>query len=127
MKHLDGYIELKDHSKDIIISGGENISAIEVESVLYCHPTVLEAAVVGRPDDHWGETPCAFVKLKDGCNASAEEIIKFCRNRLPHYMAPRTVVFEDLPKTSTGTTQKFVLREKARAMGSLPKKSISKL
>jgi acyl-CoA synthetase (AMP-forming)/AMP-acid ligase II len=127
VKHPDGYIELKDRSKDIIISGGENISTIEVESVLYSHPTVLEAAVVGRPDDHWGETPCAFVKLKDGCNASAEEIIKFCRNNLPHYMAPRTVVFEDLPKTSTGKTQKFVLREKARAMGSLPKKSISKL
>ncbi|XP_062163850.1 butanoate--CoA ligase AAE1 [Alnus glutinosa] len=127
VKHPDGYIELKDRSKDIIISGGENISTIEVESVLYGHPTVLEAAVVGRPDDHWGETPCAFVKLKDGCNASAEEIIKFCRNNLPHYMAPRTVIFEDLPKTSTGKTQKFVLREKARAMGSLPKKSISKL
>ncbi|KAE8055834.1 hypothetical protein FH972_012652 [Carpinus fangiana] len=127
VKHPDGYIELKDRSKDIIISGGENISTIEVESVIFSHPLVLEAAVVGRPDDHWGETPCAFVKLKDGCNASAEEIIKFCRNQLPHYMAPRTVVFEDLPKTSTGKTQKFVLREKAKAMGSLPRKSFSKL
>ncbi|KAB1203551.1 putative acyl-activating enzyme 1, peroxisomal [Morella rubra] len=127
VKHPDGYIELKDRSKDIIISGGENISTIEVESVIFSHPAVLEAAVVGRIDDYWGETPCAFVKLKDGFNASAEEIIKFCRDRLPHYMAPRTVVFQDLPKTSTGKTQKFVLRERANAMGSLSKKGISKL
>jgi len=127
VKHPDGYIELKDRSKDIIISGGENISTIEVESVLFSHPAVLEAAVVGRPDDHWGETPCAFVKLKDGCNATSDEIIKYCRDHLPHYMAPRTIVFEDLPKTSTGKTQKFVLREKAKAMGSLTKRSASKL
>ncbi|KAJ4702270.1 putative AMP dependent ligase [Melia azedarach] len=127
VRHPDGYIELKDRSKDIIISGGENISTIEVESVLFSHPFVLEAAVVGRPDEHWGETPCAFVKLKDGCNASAEEIIKYCRDRLPHYMAPRTVVFEDLPKTSTGKTQKYVLKEKAKAMGSISKKTTSKL
>ncbi|GAA0183058.1 ligase [Lithospermum erythrorhizon] len=123
--HPDGYIELKDRSKDIIISGGENISTIEVESVIFTHPSVLEAAVVARPDDHWGETPCAFVKLKDGCEASASDIIQYCRDRLPHYMAPRTVVFDDLPKTSTGKTQKFVLREKAKALGSLSK--ISKL
>ena len=128
VKHSDGYIELKDRSKDIIISGGENISTIEVEAALFSHPAVLEAAVVGKPDDYWGETPCGFVKLKNGCNANAEEIIKFCRDRLPHYMAPRTVVFlADLPKTSTGKTQKFVLREKAKTMGSLPKKSISRL
>ncbi|KAF6172454.1 hypothetical protein GIB67_006967 [Kingdonia uniflora] len=127
VKHSDGYIELKDRSKDIIISGGENISTIEVESVLFSHPAVLEAAVVARPDDHWGETPCAFVRLKDGYNCNTEEIIKFCRDRLPHYMAPRTIVFEDLPKTSTGKTQKFVLREKAKAMGSLTKKNSSKL
>ncbi|KAK9943883.1 hypothetical protein M0R45_009475 [Rubus argutus] len=118
IRHPDGYIEIKDRSKDIIISGGENISTIEVESVLFRHPDVLEAAIVGRPDEYWGETPCAFVKLKDGCNASAEDIIKFCRGRLPHYMAPRTVIFEDLPKTSTGKVQKYVLREKAKAMGS---------
>ncbi|KAL0392282.1 UNVERIFIED_CONTAM: putative acyl-activating enzyme 1, peroxisomal [Sesamum radiatum] len=123
VKHPDGYIELKDRSKDIIISGGENISTIEVESVIFSHPAVLEAAVVGRPDDHWGETPCAFVKLKDGFSATAEDIIKYCRDRLPRYMAPRTVVFEDLPKTSTGKTQKFVLRQKAKAMGSLSKTS----
>ncbi|XP_027914945.1 probable acyl-activating enzyme 1, peroxisomal [Vigna unguiculata] len=121
VKHPDGYIELKDRSKDIIISGGENISTIELEGVIFSHPAVLEAAVVGRPDEYWGETPCAFVKLKEGCTATAEEIIQFCRNRLPHYMAPRTVVFADLPKTSTGKTQKFVLREKARALGSLTK------
>lgn len=128
VKHPDGYIELKDRSKDIIISGGENISTIEVESVLFSHPAVLEAAVVGRPDDHWGETPCAFVKLKDGCvNVTAADIIKFCRDHLPHYMAPRTVVFEDLPKTSTGKTQKFILREKAKAMGSSLHQKTSKL
>ncbi|XP_022132737.1 probable acyl-activating enzyme 1, peroxisomal [Momordica charantia] len=126
VRHPNGYIELKDRSKDIIISGGENISSIEVESVLFSHPSILEAAVVGRPDDHWGETPCAFVKLKDGRSASEEEIIKFCREHLSHYMAPRCVVFKDLPKTSTGKTQKFILKEEARAMGSLPKR-ISKL
>ncbi|KAL2895577.1 putative acyl-activating enzyme 1 peroxisomal [Bienertia sinuspersici] len=128
VKHPDGYIELKDRSKDIIISGGENISTIEVESVIYSHPAVLEAAVVGRPDDYWGETPCAFIKLKDGHdNVTAADIIRFCRDRLPHYMAPRSVVFEDLPKTSTGKTQKFVLREKAKALGSLSHKKNSKL
>ncbi|XP_055820948.1 butanoate--CoA ligase AAE1-like [Solanum dulcamara] len=125
VKHPDGYIELKDRLKDIIISGGENISTIEVESVIFSHPAVLEAAVVGRPDDHWGETPCAFVKLKDGYNASANEIIKHCRDRLPRYMTPKTVIFDDLPKTSTGKTQKFVLRQRAKAMGSVSK--ISKL
>ncbi|XP_060207819.1 butanoate--CoA ligase AAE1-like isoform X1 [Lycium barbarum] len=123
VKHPDGYIELKDRSKDIIISGGENISSIEVESVLFSHPAILEAAVVGKPDDYWGETPCAFVKLKDGNNETADEIIKYCRGRLPHYMSPKTVIFDDLPKTSTGKTQKFVLRQRAKAMGSIPKAS----
>ncbi|KAK9740140.1 hypothetical protein RND81_03G014600 [Saponaria officinalis] len=128
IKHSDGYIELKDRIKDIIISGGENISTIEVESVLFNHPAVLEAAVVGRPHEHWGESPCAFVTLKDGCdNTTAEDIIKFCRDNLPHFMAPRTVVFEELPKTSTGKTRKFVLRERAKAMGTLSHKSVSKL
>ncbi|GAV63472.1 AMP-binding domain-containing protein/DUF4009 domain-containing protein [Cephalotus follicularis] len=126
VRHSDGYIELKDRSKDIIISGGENISTIEVESALFSHPDVFEAAVVGRPDEHWGETPCAFVKLKDGHSATANQLIKYCRDRLPHYMAPRTVVFADLPKTSTGKTQKFVLRERAKAMGSVLR-STSKL
>lgn len=123
VKHPDGYIELKDRSKDIIISGGENISTIEVESVIFSHPSVLEAAVVGRPDAHWGESPCAFVKLKDGCEATAGDIIKFCRDRLPHYMAPKTVIFQDLPKTSTGKTQKFVLRQKAKDLDNLLKGS----
>ncbi|KAJ1298926.1 hypothetical protein BS78_01G491400 [Paspalum vaginatum] len=127
VRHPDGYIQLKDRAKDIIISGGENISSIEVESVIFSHPAVLEAAVVARPDDHWGETPCAFVKLKDGASATEAEIISFCRDRLPHYMAPKTVVFEDLPKTSTGKTQKFLLRDKARAMGSLTKIADSKM
>ncbi|KAL6504187.1 putative acyl-activating enzyme 1, peroxisomal [Orobanche gracilis] len=121
VKHPDGYVELKDRSKDIIISGGENISTIQVESVIFSHPGVVEAAVVGRPDEHWGETPCAFVKLKDGCSVSADDIIEYCRDRLPHYMAPRSVVFENLPKTSTGKTQKFVLRQRAKAMGILSK------
>lgn len=119
VKHPDGYIEIKDRLKDVIISGGENISSVEVETLLFSHPAVLEAAVVARPDDHWGQTPCAFVKLKEGYSADAQEIIKFCRDHLPHYMAPKTVIFKDLPKTSTGKVQKFILREKARALGSL--------
>jgi fatty-acyl-CoA synthase len=112
--HPDGYIELKDRSKDIIISGGENISTIEVEDVLYRHPAVLEAAVVARPDPTWGETPCAFVTLKPEADAPAEDIIAFCRTHLAHFKAPRTVIFGPLPKTSTGKIQKFVLRERAK-------------
>src|SRR5207237_1053154 len=99
--HPDGYIELKDRSKDIIISGGENIPTIEVEDVLYRHPAVLEAAVVARPDPMWGETPCAFVDLKPQATATAEEIIAFCREHLARFKAPRTVLFGPLPKTST--------------------------
>ncbi|HYM31725.1 MAG TPA: acyl-CoA synthetase [Candidatus Cybelea sp.] len=114
--HPDGYIEIRDRSKDIIISGGENISTIEVEGVLYQHPAVMEAAVVARPDEKWGETPCAFVTLKPGKTATAEEIIAFCRQNLAHYKCPRTIVFSDLPKTSTGKIQKFVLRDKAKAL-----------
>ena len=114
--HPDGYIELKDRSKDIIISGGENISSIEIEGVLYTHPAVLEAAVVARPDDKWGETPCAFVELKADAGAVTEaELIAHCRDNMAHFKAPKTVVFGPLPKTSTGKVQKFVLREKARA------------
>ncbi len=115
--HADGYIEIKDRSKDIIISGGENISTIEVESVLYRHPAVLEAAVVARPDETWGETPCAFVTLKPGASATADEIILYCRDHLARFKAPRTVVFGPLPKTSTGKVQKFALREQAKALG----------
>jgi len=119
VKHADGYIEVKDRLKDIIVSGGENISSVEVETVLYSHPAVLEAAVVARPDDHWGQTPCAFLKLKEGFDQNAQEIIAFCRERLPHYMAPKTVIFLDMPKTSTGKIQKYILREKAKALGSI--------
>ena len=113
--HPDGYIEIKDRSKDIIISGGENISTIEIEDVLYRHPAVLEAAVVAKPDERWGETPCAFVTLKQEGAATADDIIGFCRGRMAHFKAPRTVVFGPLPKTSTGKIQKFVLRERAKA------------
>jgi len=114
--HPDGYIEIKDRSKDIIISGGENISTIEVESVLYRHPAVLEAAVVARPDETWGETPCAFVTLKPGASATADDIIRFCREHLARFKAPKTVVFGPLPKTSTGKIQKFALRDQAKAL-----------
>ena len=114
--HPDGYIELRDRSKDIIISGGENISTIEVEGVIFGHPKVLEAAVVARPDEKWGETPCAFVTLKPGETATAEEIIGYCRDNLAHFKAPRTVIFSDLPKTSTGKVQKFKLRDRASAL-----------
>jgi len=112
--HPDGYIEIKDRSKDIIISGGENISTIEVEDVLYRHPAVLEAAVVAKPDPNWGETPCAFVTLKDGAQAEPAEIIAFCRERMARFKAPRQIIFGPLPKTSTGKIQKFVLRERAK-------------
>ncbi len=112
--HPNGYIELKDRSKDIIISGGENISTIEIEGALYRHPAVLEAAVVAKPDDKWGETPCAFITLKPGAAATEAEIIAFCRDTLAHFKCPKTVVFGELPKTSTGKIQKFVLRERAK-------------
>jgi len=116
--HPDGYIELKDRSKDIIISGGENISTIEVEGVLYRHPAVLEAAVVARPDEKWGETPCAFVTLKDGAAATGDELVAFCRGHLAGFKVPRTVVFGPLPKTSTGKVQKYVLRQQAKELSS---------
>lgn len=114
--HPDGYIALKDRSKDIIISGGENISSVEVEGILYKHPSVMEAAVVARPDDKWGETPCAFVELKPGAEVTDAELIAFCRDNMAHFKAPKTVVFGALPKTSTGKIQKFVLRDQARAL-----------
>lgn len=114
--HEDGYIEIRDRSKDIIISGGENISSIEVEDVLYRHPDVSEVAVVARPDETWGETPCAFVTLKDGCSLSEVELIGFARENLARFKAPKTVVFGPLPKTSTGKIQKYLLREQARQL-----------
>ncbi|KAL8246759.1 hypothetical protein R6Q59_007975 [Mikania micrantha] len=122
--HTDEYLEIKDRSKDVIISGGENLSSVEVESVLYTHAAVNEAAVVARADDFWGETPCAFVSLKAGMvgKVAEKELVEFCRGKLPGYMVPKTVVFkEELPKTSTGKIQKFVLREMAKKMGPLTK------
>ncbi|WP_047229343.1 acyl-CoA synthetase [Pseudomonas brassicacearum] len=117
VRHPDGYVEIKDRLKDIIISGGENISTIEVEDVLYRHPAVLEAAVVARPDEKWGETPCAFITLKADCQDTREaEIIRFCREHLAGFKLPKTVVFSELPKTSTGKIQKYVLRGWAKAL-----------
>ncbi|GJN05331.1 hypothetical protein PR202_ga22951 [Eleusine coracana subsp. coracana] len=118
--HPDGYVEIRDRSKDVIISGGENISSVEVESVLYGHPAVSEAAVVARPDEFWGEMPCAFVTLKDkdAATVTPADIISWSRDRMPRYMVPKTVVFRaDLPKTSTGKIQKYVLRKLANDMG----------
>ena len=111
----DGYVKIKDRSKDIIISGGENISSIEVEDALYRHPAVMAAAVVAMPDAKWGEVPCAFVELKEGTNPSAAEMIDFCRSRMAHFKAPKHVVFGALPKTSTGKIQKFILRQQAKS------------
>ncbi len=112
--HPDGYIEIKDRSKDVIISGGENISSIEVEDVLYRHPKVREAAVVAKPDEKWGETPCAFITASD--EVTAEEIIEFCRANMAHFKVPKTIVFGDLPKTSTGKIQKYLLRNRTREL-----------
>ena len=116
VRHPDGYIEVKDRSKDIIISGGENISSLEVEECLYRHPRIMEAAVVARPDEAWGEAVCAFVVPKAGATLTAEEVVAWCREHLAHFKVPRTVVFGELPKTSTGKIQKFVLRARARGL-----------
>ena len=115
--HPDGYIEVKDRLKDIIISGGENISSLEIEEVLYRHPAIMEAAVVAKRDAKWGETPCAFVELSPGADAlDADEVIDFCRDHIAGYKIPKTIVFGDLPKTSTGKIQKFILRERAQSI-----------
>jgi fatty-acyl-CoA synthase len=115
--HPDGYVEVKDRSKDIIITGGENVSSLEVEECLYRHPGIMEAAVVARPDATWGESVCAFVVVKPGAGAlSSAEVIAWCREHLAGFKVPRTVVFGELPKTSTGKIQKFMLREKAKAL-----------
>ena len=119
--HPDNYIEIKDRAKDIIITGGENVSSLEVEECLYRHPAVMEAAVVARPDAKWGETPCAFVTLTQAAREVTDEvteaaIIAWCRDHLAHFKAPRTVVFGPLPKTATGKIQKYVLRERAQAL-----------
>ncbi|MBU2966032.1 acyl-CoA synthetase [Amphritea sp. 2_MG-2023] len=112
--HADGYIEIKDRSKDVIISGGENISSIEIEDVLYRHPKIQDAAVVARPDEKWGETPCAFITTSEGETVTEQEIIDFCRENMAHFKTPKRVVVGDLPKTSTGKIQKFLLRNKAK-------------
>ncbi|HQS07349.1 MAG TPA: AMP-binding protein, partial [Xanthobacteraceae bacterium] len=114
VKHPDGYVQLKDRSKDIIISGGENISSIEVEDALYKHPAVSAAAVVARADDKWGETPVAFVELREGASVTVEELIAHCRAHLAGYKCPRHIIFDEIPKTSTGKIQKFKLREMAK-------------
>ena len=114
--HPDGYVEIKDRAKDIIISGGENVSTIEIENALFRHPAVMDTAVVAKPDDKWGETPCAFVTLKPGAQITEAELIQFLRDEIAHYKVPRYVIFGDLPKTSTGKTQKFVLREQAKKL-----------
>ncbi|MEK9858655.1 MAG: acyl-CoA synthetase [Deltaproteobacteria bacterium] len=113
VRHPDGYIELKDRAKDIIISGGENISSVEIENTLYRHSNVLEAAVVARPDEQWGETPCAFVTLKPGSSTSEGELIRFCREHLAGFKVPKSIIFQELPKTSTGKIRKNILREQA--------------
>jgi fatty-acyl-CoA synthase len=115
----DGYVKIKDRSKDVIISGGENISSLEVEDVLYRHPAVLAAAVVAQPDAKWGEVPCAFVEVKPGAQVTGAELIEHCRAHLARFKAPKAVVFGDLPKTSTGKIQKFVLRERARSASAI--------
>jgi fatty-acyl-CoA synthase len=115
----DGYIRIKDRSKDVIISGGENISSIEVEDTLYAHPDITEAAVAARPDEKWGETPCAFVHLRPGAELTEAEVIQWCRDHLAGYKCPKTVIFGELPKTSTGKIQKFKLRDQAKALGSI--------
>lgn len=114
--HPDNYVEIKDRSKDIIISGGENISSVEVEDIMYRHPAIMEVAVVARPDEKWGETPCAFVTVKPGETVTEEEIISFCRDQMAHFKAPKTIIFQELPKTSTGKIQKFQLRNKAKGL-----------
>ena len=115
--HEDGYVQIKDRSKDIIISGGENISSIEIEDLLFRHPDILEAAVVAKTDEKWGETPCAFVTLRDSdCQLREEQVIEYCRDNLAHFKVPKNVVFGELPKTSTGKVQKFNLRELAEAL-----------
>jgi fatty-acyl-CoA synthase len=115
--HPDGYGQIRDRLKDVIISGGENISSVEIEAALHRHPAVQVAAVVARPHARWGESPCAFVELRADMQASEAEIIAFCRDRIAHFKAPRTVVFQTLPKTATGKIQKYLLREAAKALG----------
>jgi fatty-acyl-CoA synthase len=116
IQHPDGYLQIADRAKDIIISGGENISSVEIEGVMMRHPSVLLCAVVAKPDPKWGEVPCAFVELKDGATETEEALIAFAREKLAGFKTPKAVVFQDLPKTSTGKIQKFELRQVARSL-----------
>ena len=115
----DGYVKIRDRSKDIIISGGENISSLEVEEALYRHPAVLSAAVVAQPDEKWGEAPCAFIELKPDASVTADELREFCREHMARFKVPKTFVFRELPKTSTGKIQKFVLRDLAKSASAI--------
>jgi fatty-acyl-CoA synthase len=115
----DGYVKIRDRSKDVIISGGENISSIEVEETLYRHPAVLSAAVVAQPDEKWGETPCAFIELKPGASVTADQLRDFCREHMARFKVPKTFVFREIPKTSTGKIQKFILRELAKSASAI--------
>jgi len=115
-QHPDGYIKITDRSKDIIISGGENVSSVEVEGALMHHPAVMLCAVVAKPDEKWGEVPCAFVELKDGAEATEAELIAFARDRLAGFKSPKQIIFDELPKTSTGKIQKFELRKRVREL-----------
>jgi fatty-acyl-CoA synthase len=117
--HADGYVQIRDRLKDVIISGGENVSSVEVEAVLYRHPAVKAAAVVARAHDRWGEVPCAFVELREGAEENEADIIIFCRQHLAGFKTPKAVLFEELPKTATGKIQKFLLRNRARDLGPL--------
>lgn len=117
--HSDGYVKIKDRSKDVIISGGENISSLEVEEILFRHPAVNIAAVVAKPDEKWGEVPCAYIELRPGASATEAEIIEFCREHLARFKVPKTVVFVEIPKTSTGKVQKFRLREMAKSVSAI--------
>lgn len=126
VKHPDGYVEVKDRAKDIIISGGENISSLEVESVMYGHPAIMEVSVVARADERWGESPCAFVTLKEGVGKGKErevmeDILRFCKEKMPGYWVPKSVVFGPLPKTATGKIQKHLLRARAKELGPVKK------
>jgi fatty-acyl-CoA synthase len=116
VQHPDGFLEIRDRFKDIIISGGENVSSIEVEAVLYRHPAISVVAVVAKPDDKWGETPCAFIELKDGASVTGEELQQFCRQHIAGFKTPKHYVFEALPKTSTGKIEKYKLRQRAKVI-----------
>jgi 3-(methylthio)propionyl---CoA ligase len=116
VRQPDGYVKIKDRAKDVIISGGENISSVEVEEVVFRHPAVVAVAVVAQPDRRWGESPCAFVELRPGATTTEADLIEHCRSQMAHYKVPRKIVFGPLPKTSTGKVQKHVLRDKARSV-----------